>query len=251
MKYLFAHILLIIFSLQSYTQNNLALVDSAETYFKNAQYLKAINAYEKIIDSGEESAALFYNLGNAYYKSNNIPLAITNYERAKRLAPNDEDIIFNLRLAKTQTIDKIGSLPEFFLTNWYNSITGIANTNTWAYLSIFTFLLSLILLLFYFFSKSVQIKKITFLSASFLLLMSLLSMSSSYYQKKQNFDNSFAIITTPSVNIKGSPDQSSTNLFILHSGTKLQILDHIQDWCKIKIENGEIGWIKIDDVERI
>ena len=250
MKYLFISILFVL-GLQAYSQNSKVLVDSAEIYFKNTQYDKAINAYNKIIASGEESAALFYNLGNAYYKNNNIPLAIANYERAKRLAPNDEDIIFNLRLAKTQTIDKVSSIPVFFLTDWYNRITGITTTNKWAYISIVSFLLSLSLLLFYFFSRSVQIKKLTFLTASFLLLISLVSMASSYNQKKLNFDRRFAIITTPSVSIKGSPDESSTNLFVLHSGTKLQVLDQIQDWYKIKIENGEIGWIKFNDVEKI
>ncbi len=237
--------------IQSFSQNSQALADSAEIYFKNVQYQKTINAYEKIIASGDESAALYYNLGNAYYKNKNIPLAITNYERAKVLDPNDEDIIFNLRLAKTQTIDKIELVPEFFLSAWYNMTTGILTTNVWAYLSVLTFFLSLSLLLFYFFSRSVRLKKITFISAAFLLMMSLLSMVSSYNQKSLNFDRSFAIIINPSVNIKSSPDENSTSLFILHSGTKLQVLDKIQDWYKVKIENGETGWIKLEDVEKV
>ncbi len=230
MKYLLISIILTL-SIQTYSQNNQILADSARIYFKNAKYQKAIDSYKKIITSGEESAGLFYNLGNAYYKNNNIPLAITNYERAKKLNPNDEDINFNLRLAKTQTIDKVKSLPVFFLSDWYNSSTNILNSNIWAYLSIFSFLGSL----------------------SFLLLlgMSFVSMASSHNQKKLNIDTQFAIITNPSVNIKSSPDESSTSLFILHSGTKLQVVDQIQDWYKIKIENGEIGWIKFNDVEKI
>jgi len=243
--------ILLILGLQSFSQNSQALADSAEIYFKNVQYQKAIDSYEKIITSGDVSAALFYNLGNAYYKNKNIPLAIVNYERAKVLAPNDEDIIFNLRLAKTQTIDKIESVPVFFLNDWYNMATGVLSTNIWAYLSVFTFFLSLSLLLFYFFSRSVRLKKITFISAAFLLMMSLLSMASSYNQKGLNYDRSFAVITNPSVNIKSSPDENSTSLFILHSGTKLQVLDQIQDWYKVKIENGETGWIKLEDVEKV
>jgi len=250
MKYLFISIILIL-GLQSFSQNNQVLADSAEVYFKNAQYQKSIEAYEKILESGEESSALFYNLGNAYYKLNDIPLAITNYERAKRLAPNDEDIDFNLRLAKTQTVDKVESLPVFFLTAWYNALTGIISTNIWAYVSVLAFLLSLSLVLLYLFSRSVRLKKITFISAAFLLTMSLVSMASSYNQKKLNFDRNFAIITNPSVNIKSSPNENSTSLFILHAGTKLQVLDQIQDWYKVKIENGETGWIKLEDVEEV
>ena len=158
----------IILGFTSFSQNNKAIADSAELYFKESQYQKSAEAYEKIVASGKESAALYYNLANAYYKSNNIPLAITNYERARVLDPNDEDIAFNLRLAQTQTIDKIENLPMFFLSKWYNSLTGVMSTNIWAYLSIFALLLSLSLLLFYLFSHSMRLKKITFWSASFL-----------------------------------------------------------------------------------
>jgi len=251
MKYILLSITILISTISSIANTNMQLADSAGIYYKAGNYNKTIEAYLKIIESGEESAALYYNLGNAYYKSKNIPLAIANYERAKRIAPNDEDIIFNLRLAKTQTIDKIESIPVFFLSEWRNSITGILSTNIWAYLSVITFLLSLSLLLFYFFSRSIQLKKITFWSASFLLMMSLLSMASSYNQKKINFDTNYAIITNPSVNIKSSPDENSTSLFILHSGTKLQVLDQIQDWYKVKIENGNTGWIKFEDIENV
>lgn len=243
--------IILLLGIQSFSQNTQVLADSAEVYFKNGEYQKTIETYEKIVAAGEESAALFYNLGNAYYKNRNIPLAIVNYERARVLAPTDEDVIFNLRIAKTQTVDKIESVPMFFLSDWYNSATGLFSTNIWAYLSVFTFLFSLSLLLFYFFSRSVRLKKLTFLSAALLLMISLLSMASSYNQKGLNYDRSFAIITNPSVNIKSSPDENSTSLFILHSGTKLQVLDQIQDWYKVKIENGETGWIKLEDVEKV
>ena len=242
---------LLVSTLLNFAQSNKALADSAEVYFKNAQYGKAIEAYEKISATGQESAALYYNLGNAYYKAKDLPLAITNYERAKLLDPTDEDITFNLSLVKTQTVDKIKSIPVFFLNEWLNTLTGILSTNIWAFLSVFAFLTALSFLLFYFFSRSVRLKKITFWTASFLLMMSLVSMASSYHQKKINFDKEFAIIINPSVNIKSSPDENSTSLFILHSGTKLQVLDQIQDWYKVKIEDGNTGWIKLEDVQNV
>lgn len=238
-------------SLFSLATSNQQLADSAQVFFMNAQYQKSIQAYEKIVSNGEESAALFYNLGNAYFKTKNIPLAIANYERAKSLNPNDEDITFNLHLAQTQTVDKIETLPPFFLSSWVNAFTKIFSTNVWAYLSVLAFVLSLAFLLYYLFTSSILVKKMTFWSASIMLLVSLLSMASSYNQKKINFDTQYAIITNPSVNIKSSPDENSTSIFILHSGTKLQVLDQIQDWYKIKIENGNTGWIKLADVEEV
>jgi len=251
MKYFLGSFIFIIFSIQGFANVNQKLADSAVVYFNEAQYQKTIDAYEKIIASGEESAALYYNLGNAYYKVKNIPLAIANYERAKTITPNDEDVLFNLRLAKTHTVDKIESLPVFFLNDWYNTLTGIFSTNLWAYFSVFAFIFSLCLLLMYFFSHSVQVKKMTFGAAAIFLLFSLVSMGASYNQKKLNYNRQFAIITNPSVNIKSSPDENSTSLFILHSGTKLQVLDQIQEWYKVKIENGETGWIKLEDVQKV
>jgi tetratricopeptide (TPR) repeat protein len=251
MKLLVLNITILLFAISGFSNTNQQLADSAEVYFKAKQYEKSIEAYEKIVASKEESAALFYNLGNAYYKVKNLPLAIANYERAKALSPNDEDIAFNLRMAKSQTVDKIKSIPVFFLSEWRNALTGVFTTNIWAYISVFAFLASLTLLLFYLFSRSIRLKKVTFWSASFLLLMSLISMASSYNEKSINFDKSFAIITNPSVNIKSSPDENSTSLFILHSGTKLQVLDQIQDWYKVKIEDGNTGWIKLEDVEKV
>ncbi len=235
----------------SHAQNLQQLADSAIVYYNAGDYRSAIDNYNEIIANGQSSSALFYNLGNAYYKSGNMALAITNYERALRLSPNDEDILFNLKLSKSQTVDKIESLPEFFLTRWYHSFTKILSSNTWAYLSLFSFLLALIFLLSFLFSRSMVLKKLSFFVALFFLISSLVSLTSSYQQKKQYFDRSYAIITNPSVNIKSSPDENSTSLFILHSGTKLEVLDQIQKWYKIKIENGNTGWIKTDDVESI
>ena len=251
MKYILLNIAVFMSVISVWANTNQQFADSAVIYYNANEFEKAIVNYEKIVSSGEASAALYYNLGNAYYKAKQLPQAIVNFERAKLIDPTDEDIIFNLRLVKTQTVDKIKSIPVFFLNDWYNTLTSIMSTNNWAYLSVISFALSLAFLLIYFFARSVQLKKITFWSASVFLLVSLMSMASSYNQKKINFDRKYAIITNPSVNIKASPDDNSTSIFILHSGTKLQVLDQIQQWYKIKIEDGNTGWIKLEDVEKV
>jgi tetratricopeptide (TPR) repeat protein len=253
MRYYILIIVTTIYASLSYTQARdlQQLADSAIVYYNSGDYQSAINNYDEIIANGQESAELFYNLGNAYYKSGNTALAITNYERALLLSPNDEDILFNLKLSKSQTVDKIETLPVFFLDSWYSSFTKMFSSNAWAYISLFSFLLGLVFLLGFLFSRTIVLKKVSFFVAGFFLTVTLVSFTSSYHQKKQYFDRSYAIITNPSVNIKSSPDENSTSLFILHSGTKLEVLDKIQSWYKIKIENGNTGWIKTDDVEKI
>ncbi|MBN2669050.1 MAG: tetratricopeptide repeat protein [Bacteroidales bacterium] len=226
-------------------------LDSAIIYYDQSQYQKAIDIYESLISQRIESAELYYNLGNAYYKVKNVPLAIANYERALKLDPNDEDTKFNLRLVKAQTVDKIDSIEVFFIQQWIDAIVGLAGTNAWAIWSIFTFVLSLAILLLFFFSHSIRLKKWSFSVSIILLVISLLSLSASYRQKTLMFDTQYAVIVHGSVNIKSSPDDNSTSIFILHSGTKMQVLDQIQEWYKVKIDNGNTGWVKTDDVEMI
>ncbi len=235
----------------SFANEYTATLDSAEVYYQNQQYYKAIKAYQSIVDEQVESVALFYNLGNAYYKDKNIPMAIAYYEKALKLNPNDQDVIFNLNIAKTHTIDKIERIPTFFLTQWFKNMTTWFSSNTWAYISILGFALCLILILLFLYNQNYIWRKTLFYLGVFSLLISITSAISASYQKKVQYEDLYAIISNPSVNIKSSPDDNSTNLFILHSGTKLLIIDQLQDWFKIKIENGNIGWIKKEDVIKV
>jgi len=225
--------------------------DSATVYYKQKQYNKSISFYNKILATGKENADLYYNIGNAYYKISDIPMAILYYEKSLKLNPKDEDAQYNLRLAKAQIVDKIKQVPEFFLKKWFNNIIQIFSSNIWAYLSIAFFLAALLLILIFLFSHHIGFKKISFWLAFVFFFISIFSIISAKNQKTINFDTQYAIVITPSIDIKSSPEENSTTLFILHGGTKLQILDNIEEWYKIKIADGNTGWIKSEDFKAI
>ncbi|MFW6267545.1 MAG: tetratricopeptide repeat protein, partial [Marinilabiliaceae bacterium] len=196
-------------------------------------------------------AALYYNLGNAYYKTGELPRAILNYERALLHAPQDKDIRHNLELAYSQTTDEIERVDAFFLTEWYRDLRNLNDSDGWALWSVGCFILVLISLGIYFYGRNVPLKKIAFALSFIFLITSGITFAFSARQKEKLTEESHAIIFTPSVNIKSSPDQSGTNLFVLHEGTKVELLNKIGEWWNVKLEDGSEGWIHESDIEII
>jgi len=227
------------------------LVEKGNLNYMSGDYELAIEEYQAVIDSGYESPELYYNLGNAYYKSNKFTNALVNYEKAALLAPDDEDIQHNLEMARQLVVDKIEKLPEFLPKIWYRQFIGLLKTDQWALISMITFPISLLLFLFYFFVRRIGIRKTAFLLALFIMLVSASTFIFSYNQKKLVYNNSYAIIITPSVTIKSSPDESGTELFQLHEGTKVEIIDQLGDWKEIKLSDGNVGWLKLSDLVRL
>jgi tetratricopeptide (TPR) repeat protein len=220
------------------------LIKAANDFYIKGDYANAIKNYEQVLNSGNESAELYFNLGNAYYKSKKIDFSILNYERAKLLNPGDEDINFNLELARTYTIDKINTMPEFFLSVWIKSVSHIFSSNLWAYFSLTVFIFTLVAFLFYLFSSSIGIKKIFFWLGIILLAISLTGFIFSYQQKSLLTNRDMAIITNAAIPVKSSPDESGTDLFVLHEGTKVQVIDKAQNWLYIRLADGNKGWIE-------
>jgi tetratricopeptide (TPR) repeat protein len=224
---------------------------AANDAYASEEFEEAVQMYESILDSGHLSAPLYFNLGNAYYKSNNIPRAILNYERAKLLAPNDEDIQFNLELANQFVIDKIDPLPQPFFVRWGQNILNLFPSNQWAIFSIASFLLTLILALIYLFSTRIVLKKVTFGLAAFILIISIITFIFSAQQKTKIVNPNHAIIFNPTVTVKASPDQSGTDLFVIHEGLKVKIEQELNNWVEIKIEDGNSGWVRTEVLEEI
>lgn len=243
--------LIIIFSLIGNAQNFQLAIDSANSNYTNGNYELAIEYYNQVIDAGYEAAEVYYNLGNAYFRSNKTTLAILNYERALKLNPDDEDILFNLQLSKQYVIDKIEVLPEFFLTKWYRSLLNIFNSNTWALISMFTFVMGLILLLLYFLVQQITIKKLGFWFGLVFLFFALVTFSFSNKLKQNILAHDEAIIITQAVTVKSSPDNSGTDLFVIHEGLKVSITDEIGEWREIKLTDGSKGWLLKTDLEKI
>ncbi|WP_010423178.1 tetratricopeptide repeat protein [Anaerophaga thermohalophila] len=239
----------VIFGINTFSQDD--RFKQGNELYANGNFEEAFEVYESILQSGLESPALYYNLGNAYYKTGELPEAILNYERALLLAPQDADIRYNLELAYEQTADKIDKVEVFFLTKWFRSIRNLNDSDGWAVYSIIAFVLFLLSAGFYLFGRSSATKKVGFSLAVIFLIISGTSFGFSSYQKEKLVDRRHAIIFTPTVNIKSSPDTSGTNLFVLHEGTKVELISKLGEWWNVRLQDGSEGWIHESDVEVI
>jgi len=230
-------------SISGQTDESTHHFQQANQYYLNEDYQHALESYQQILQSGYESAELYYNMGNAYYKLNKIPSAILYYEKALVLKPNDEDIRFNLSLANQLTTDKIETLPQFFISRWYRSLTGLLDEKGWSWISIAAFLLFMISLMFLLQNRSYRFRKIFFTGTVMFFIIALFSFTSARKQFLRRIHPQYAIIFAPSITTKSTPDEGGTDLFILHEGTKVHIEDQIGNWIEIKMADGNSGWI--------
>jgi len=214
----------------------------AEQLYKHARYTQAANLYESLLASHGPSFVVYYNLGNAYFKNNDIAKAILNYERALRLKPYDKDTRFNLEICQTKTVDTIDPLGVFLVTRGFKSLENTQNSNGWAITSLVFFILFITSLFAYFFSRFLWLKKTGFYVGIVSLILCILSFvyASNTYQDVVYPDQ--AIIMDATVTVKSSPDPSGKDLFPLHEGTKVTITNEIGSWNEIELQDGNIGW---------
>ncbi len=223
----------------------------ANDAYKSEKYKLADSLYTEVLNNEGESSALYYNLGNAKYKQNEIAYAILNYERALKLDPKNEDAKFNLEMARAQTVDKIESLEKFVLTEWNESIQNGTSSNGWARWSIAAFIITLTLCGVYMFSPKVLFKKIAFFSGIITLLFCIISFCYARAQSNEKTENEYAIIVAPTVTGKSAPDDGGTDLFVLHEGTKVRVKSKLGKWMEIQMEDGNASWIKSEKAEII
>ena len=224
----------------------------ADSAYINNDFANAVNLYEHILANQGESADIYYNLGNSYYKMDNIAKAIVNYEKALVLNPGNGDIRFNLELAQSKTVDKVTPMSEVFLVTWIKNLTNTMSEKGWAKMGIITFILMLLMLALYFFSKKVALKKIGFISAVCLLLVCIIANVFASSQKNEAQNHGTAIIMAPSVTVKSTPNEGGTDLFILHEGHKVNIKDNtMREWKEIQLEDGNAGWVPASVIEII
>jgi tetratricopeptide (TPR) repeat protein len=228
-----------------------SLFNEGNKYYAEGKYEDAISKYDSVISLGFESAELFLNMGNAYYKLRNYPKAILGYERALLNDPGNEKAKHNLAKAQVYTIDKIDQIPEFLITGWMNHLVMTIHSNSWALISLIAFILGFLSLLAFFLSIKVSVKRLGFYSGILFLSMAFTGFYLAYQSKKLLISSNGAIVMTPTVTLKSSPSISSTNLFIVHEGTKVYIMDKIDDWYEIKLSDGKTGWLESNDVEPI
>lgn len=240
---LFILVLLFSFSLSLIAHENKVILDSANAAYSKGDYFKAVKLYDSVLNNGQVAPEIYFNLGNAYYKTNNIGYAILNYERAKKLAPYDEDITVNLKLANQKTEDKIETAPQLFLTTWKNGIVDMMSEKGWSQMCIVLIIVSLILFAVYIFSSNRGLKQVGFFGGSALLFVSIFLFFIARHKYELTKNSESAIITTATVTVTGSPNEKGTKLFILHEGTKVSITEDDGGWTEIKIANGNVGWV--------
>jgi tetratricopeptide (TPR) repeat protein len=251
MKKLFVIISLLFLTGGLYAMDYNLTITRANKAYTDGLYTNALELYKQVLNDGYESPDLYYNIGNVYYKMNDFTSAILYYERAKKLNPGNEDIDYNLKVANSKIADKIEPIPELFYRRWVASLTRQFSADTWAEAGIIGFIVSLILAAFYVISRILFIRKFGFWLGIIFLFLSLFCFLFAYQNYRNVKNETDAIIFAPTVTIKSSPDEKSIDLFVLHEGTKVQLLDQIGTWFEIKIANGSIGWLPSSSVERI
>lgn len=243
MKRYILFILLLIPGFLFAQEDNTQLWEKANAYYTTEEYQQAISAYEQILSSGEESAKLYFNLGNAYYKTGDVNNAILNYERAKLLAPQDKDIQFNLQIANQFVVTKIDPLPQPFFLRWRTRVVNKYPTDTWATISIAAFVVFLLLLGLFFFSRVAAVKRLSFWLGILVVVFSGFTYSFAAKQKTRIVNRDSAVVFCPRVTVKSAPRESATDLFLIYEGLKVQITDSLDSWKEIKLADGNEGWL--------
>ena len=244
-------VLILLVSLSSVTTSFAVTKTEADSAYARGEFQQAIKDYEALLKQGA-SADLYYNLGNAYYRSENITRAVLNYERALLLSPGDRDIRFNLQIAQAKTIDKIVPESEMFFFTWYRALVNLMSVDGWASVALVSLALVIILLLVYLFSDRVWLRKVGFFGGILMLLLFVLSNIFAWQQKQNLLFRKGGIVMTPTISVKSTPASNGTDLFILHEGTKVVITDSsMKDWREIRIADGKEGWIESKHLEEI
>jgi hypothetical protein len=235
------------FSLQLSAQ----IKTDVDKLYQKGNYKQAVKGYENLLKQGE-SADLYYNLGNSYYRLDNIPYAVLSYERALRLAPSDEDIRFNLQLAQSKTIDNLTPEPEMFFVTWYKALVNFMSVDNWAILSLVCLFISLLALVIYLFIEIDFLRKLSKVVLPLFFFFFIINSFFAIQQVSELDSESHGIIMTPSAVVRKMPDPKSDEAFILHEGSKVRITDNsMSQWTEIKLSDGRQGWIKAENVEAI
>lgn len=231
--------------------SNKDLFDKANLNYKEGKYQNAIDLYQKIAAKDSVSSQLYFNIANAYYKLNNVANTIYYYEKALILDPLNLDAANNLEFARRMTIDNIEELPKTFLQRLEANYIQKLSYNQWAVLSIvFSVLAAVLFLLFYFSSISGK-KRVYFITSILSFILLFISIFTSYNQYQKSIRTKVAIIFAPKVSVNNAPTLNSDEVFVLHEGTKINILDTVDNWKKIKLADGKIGWISADKLKEL
>ncbi len=251
LKSLFTVFFFFVLSIPAYSSEDAqATFKNANSAYETGDYQKAIDLYSSLTND-YQSSDLLKNLGNAHFRLDNLGLAILYYEKAIKLNPDDEDAAFNLKYANNLTVDRLGDGGDDKIASFFKSLIASTASNNWAYINILLCFLFFGVLAYMFISKSIRTKRLLFLSSIGLAVILLTSFIFAYQAKQMVLTYSHAIVIDSKVDVKSEPNDSSADLFVLHEGSKIELLSEKGEWIEIMIPNGSVGWVERKDVEKI
>lgn len=242
--------ILLLGSIAVFSQSTAEKLKHANDLYAQNEFVLAAKEYEELLNEGA-SAELYYNLGNAYYKSNEIGLAILNYERALRLSPQYEDARHNLDLAEQRIVDLVDEEPTFFVKKWFSDLINLLSSNQWFYISWILFVIALGAFFLFIFASVRTFRKISFNIAIVLFIICSITLIFSGIRKKSFVNRTEAVVLSGVITVKSSPDKNGTELFQLHEGTKVNIKNTLNTWAEISLSNGAVGWVEFAHIEPI
>ena len=225
-----------------------SLWNDANARYANAQYQEALENYLQIESSGKESAALYYNIGNTYFKMRYIAYAILYYEKALRLEPNNQDILYNLQVAREQCIDRIEPVPAFFVAEWIRKSHQILSSGMWSVISIGLLVLALVFFLVFLFARGVRFRKASFILSLVIFLFAILSAALAWKSRKEATREDLAIVLAAVSSVRSAPGTQGKDLLVIHEGTRLRVLEQMGDWARIELEDGRQGWVALNEI---
>lgn len=225
--------------------------ERAYDYYLKSDFDEANDLFLSLVDEGYVSHSLYYNLASTYFKKEDFANAMLWFERAKRLKPSDEDTDFNINVTKYKLVDKIEAVPDLFFIRWFKSFVNLQSERSWAYYSLIFFMLVFVFTAIFLITSNYTLRKYSFYLTFLFLLFFIGSAMAAFSQKSYQSRTDEAIVMTERIEIKSSPDEASSDLFIIHSGVKVRIVDQIGDWVEVKIPSGDKGWVLKSNLEII
>lgn len=247
----FLAIALTLFSGLLFAQNIDEQMLQAGAFYRNGEFDKVIKIYEDLRSAGYEGTSLYFNLANSYYRIGKLGFAILNYERSLKNSPSDEDVKHNLAFASLSTVDRIQPLPTFFLFEWWESLLASLSVNGWTYIAFFFYILLMMMIVVYFFAKTIFQQKLILFSGVGILVIFLIAISLLIVKINREETVISGVVVEQSITVKTSPDPQSTDAFVIHEGLKVNLEDQLDEWIKIRLADGKVGWIENRSIEKI
>lgn len=248
MKKIFAYITLSLLSLNMFSADVDALADSAQNYFMQTRYAEAVVLYDSICRMGYSSSDLYYNMGNCYYRLNEIPYSVYYYEKSLMLNPSNSDAEFNLNIANRSLKQVVEVLPKPFYERWGTAVLGFMGTDAWTIFNIIMLALVLAGIALYLFMGSIALRKLGFSVAVIAFVLFILTAICAYKSSVMITENNYAVVFEQSM-VKSSPNADAVNSFEIFEGLKVNVVDSANGMYNIRLADGKEGWIDANDVK--